>query len=182
MIIGLVGTIAAGKGEVASYLKRKGFEYYTFSDIIREEAKKRSLPQSREGLQHVGNLLRREYDDQGVIAKRLLKKIKSDKAVLDGVRNRIELAELRKAPSFYLIAVDAPQKLRFERLKARKRKGDPVTFEAFKKIDDAENEGASKGQEIRACIREADFTVDNSGTMDELHQKIDRILLKLGTS
>src|SRR3989344_5991426 len=168
MIIGLVGTIASGKGEVASYLKSMGFEYYSFSDILREEAEKRGLQQTREGLQKLGNALRREFNNEGILAKRLLAKIKTKKAALDGVRNLVELAELRKANSFYLIAIDAPQKLRFERMQKRKRKGDPAAFEDFKKIDDAENKGISKGQEINACIAEADFKISNTGTIDEL--------------
>ena len=128
----------------------------------------------------LGNALRREFNNEGILAKRLLAKIKTKKAALDGVRNLVELAELRKANSFYLIAIDAPQKLRFERMQKRKRKGDPAAFEDFKKIDDAENKGISKGQEINACIAEADFKISNTGTIDELHKKLEKILAKLG--
>ena len=36
MIIGLTGRIASGKGETAEYFKKKGFEYYTISQMVRE--------------------------------------------------------------------------------------------------------------------------------------------------
>ena len=37
MIIGLTGTMSSGKGEVVKILKDKGYEYYVFSDVIKEE-------------------------------------------------------------------------------------------------------------------------------------------------
>ncbi|MDO8494013.1 MAG: AAA family ATPase, partial [Deltaproteobacteria bacterium] len=39
MIIGLVGKNGAGKGEVAAVLQKIGYQYYSLSDVIREETK-----------------------------------------------------------------------------------------------------------------------------------------------
>ena len=61
MIIGLTGKNASGKGEVANYLKSKGFIYYSLSDVIREEATKRGLEHSRENLINLGNELREKF-------------------------------------------------------------------------------------------------------------------------
>ncbi len=55
MIIGLTGANASGKGEAASYLKSKGFEYYSLSDILREEAKRKKIEPLRENLIKRGN-------------------------------------------------------------------------------------------------------------------------------
>ncbi len=175
MIIGLTGTMGAGKGEVSSYLKEKGFEHHPYSKIIIGEAKKRKLSTTREDLQKVGNLLREEYGDESILSKRILNKIKSDMAVVDGVRNRAEIRELRKTKDFYLIGVDAPPRLRFERLKKRNRKGDPNTFEEFKKLDDEENMGL-KGQEINKCLQMADFIVINDSSLEDLKKKVDDVL------
>ena len=60
MIIGLTGKNAAGKGEVAEYLKKKGFVYYSLSDVIREEATEKGLEHSRENLINLGNELRKK--------------------------------------------------------------------------------------------------------------------------
>lgn len=38
-LIGLIGPNASGKGEVADYLKKKGYQVYSLSDVLREEAK-----------------------------------------------------------------------------------------------------------------------------------------------
>lgn len=175
MIIGLTGTMSAGKGEVSLYLKEKGFEYHRYSEIVVEETKRRGLNITRENLQKVGNMLRGEYGDESILSKRILKKIKSNKVVVDGVRNSAEIRELRKTKHFYLVGIDAPQKLRFERLKKRGREGDPANFEEFKKLDDKENSGL-KGQEINKCLKMADFVVINDGSLEDLKKKIDNIL------
>ena len=47
MIIGLTGRNGTGKTEVANYLKSKGFELISLSDILREEARKRNMDEKR---------------------------------------------------------------------------------------------------------------------------------------
>ena len=42
-VIGLTGTNAAGKGEVANYLKNQGYAYFSLSDAIRDELKKEDI-------------------------------------------------------------------------------------------------------------------------------------------
>lgn len=179
MIIGLTGTMGSGKSEIAKYLKKKGYEYHVFSDVIREEAKKRNLEPTRKNLQKMGNLLRKEHKHYGVLAKKLLKKIKTDKAVVDGVRNSDEIQELRKSHKFILIARNAPQKIRFDRLKKRGRAGDPKTFEDFKNLDDLENLSEGTGQEIYKCIKMADYEINHTGSIKGLHKKIDEILKEI---
>jgi len=75
MIIGLTGKNAAGKGEVANYLKSKGFIYYSLSDVIREEATKRGLDHSRENLINIGNDLREKHAPN-YLAQQINEKIK----------------------------------------------------------------------------------------------------------
>ena len=50
MIIGLTGKNGSGKGEAASFLKERGFHYYSLSDALREEAGKRNLEICRDSL------------------------------------------------------------------------------------------------------------------------------------
>ena len=61
MIIGLTGKNAAGKGEIANYLKTKGFVYYSLSDVIREEATKRGLEHTRDNLIRLGTEMRETH-------------------------------------------------------------------------------------------------------------------------
>lgn len=175
MILGLTGTMGSGKGEVVKYLKGKGFEHYVYSDIIREIAKNRRIEETRANLQKLGADIKKESKNKGILSKKLLEKIRTDKAVVDGIRNRDEIRELKKKNA-YIIAITAPQKLRFQRLKKRKRAGDPNTFREFKTLDNLENRGKTKGQEINKCLKMADFIINNNSTLENLKNKTEKIL------
>jgi len=175
MIIGLTGTIAAGKTTVAEILKKRGFEHYTYSDILRIEAKKRDINPTRENLQALGNKFKEESRNNGILSKLIIENAKSKDIVADGIRTVEEIHELKKHGA-WVIAVDAEQRTRFERLHARQRAGDPLTFEKFKEIDENENTGKTPGQFINACMKEADCRIENNGSMKELEEKTLKIL------
>ena len=175
MIMGLTGTMSAGKGEVVKYLKSKGFEHYVYSDILKEIAEQRNIEPTRENLQKLGNDIKKEERNLGILSKKIIEKIETDKAIADGVRNPDEIRELRKKKAI-ILAITAPQRLRFKRLKERNREGDPKTFSEFKRLDNLENRGKTKGQEINKCLKMADFTIVNDGSLEELRKKVDGIL------
>lgn len=64
MIIGLTGTLRAGKGVVSDFLKQKGFVYLSLPDELREMAKERKIELTRENLQNLGNQMREENGSQ----------------------------------------------------------------------------------------------------------------------
>jgi len=175
MIIGLTGTMSAGKGEVVKYLKNKGFEHYVYSDILKEIAKQRNIEPTRKNLQELGTKIKKESKNPGILSKEILKKIKTNKAAVDGIRNADEIMELKKRRNVYIISVTAQQKLRYQRLKKRKRAGDPKTFEEFKKADNLENRGKTKGQNINKCLKMADFTINNNSSLEQLKENIEKI-------
>ena len=116
MLIGLTGRNAAGKGEVARYLQRKSFYYYSLSDAIREEIRARSEEPTRERLIIVGNELRQRYGSN-ILAERILAKIEDDKHyVIDSIRNPAEVEAFRAAKHFKLIRIEAPAETRFRRI------------------------------------------------------------------
>ncbi|MBI2138082.1 dephospho-CoA kinase [Candidatus Woesearchaeota archaeon] len=176
MIIALTGTIGSGKGEVAKYVEQKGFQYLVYSDVLREIAKQKGIEPTRQNLHKLGGAIKEKVHDPGYLSKQLLKKITKEHAVVDGVRNVGEIEELKKSGDAYIIGITAPQRLRFLRLRKRKREGDPLTFPEFKRIDNIENRGRTKGQEINACLKHADYMIANNKGVRELHQKVDEIL------
>jgi dCMP deaminase len=179
MIIGVTGAKASGKGEVAELFKRKGFIYTSLSDRVREEATARGMINyTTKDLQDVGNDLRERFGN-GVLVMRTLKMVEKGKNyVIDGIRNIGEIEELKKEKDFFLIAVDAPQKKRFERLIKRGRSSDPKTLPEFLLMDDRDRgkEELNSGQQVEKCMIQAEFKIDNNGTLEELNKKADEIL------
>ena len=181
MLIGLTGRIASGKGQIVEYLEKKGFEYYTISKVVREEAAKINIPITRESLQDVGNLIRR-YEGSGGWIKRLIQRLDLSKNnIIDGIRNPGEIEELGKMKDFFLISVDCPQKIRFERVVSRNKASDAKTWETFLEMDERDfgiGESA-EGQQVGKCMALADFHLTNNSSLEDFHEKIDEIYAKI---
>lgn len=172
MIIGITGTNCSGKGEIVKYFEKKGFQVLSLSDCLREEANKRNLLHSREILTGLGNELRRKYGS-GILAKRVIKKMKTDNVIIDSIRNPEEINELRKLKNFFLLGVKASLRIRFLRSIKRSRTGDMRTLYKFKKQEAEENRNKKTNQQLKECMRLADKVILNNGTILDLHRKID---------
>ena len=180
MIIGLTGKNASGKGEVANYLKAKGFAYFSLSDELREEAKEKGIETTRENMIKLGNQLRDEFGAK-YLASRINNKIKKnekDNFVVDSIRNLGEIEELRKNKNFILVGVDAPVELRFKRAVERDRVGDAETLEKFKQLEERENLKNKTGQQLDECLKAVDKIIVNDGSLEELHNKVDQLINK----
>ena len=188
MIIGLTGKNASGKGEVANYLKEKGFIYHSLSDIIREEATKMGVEHSRDNLIKLGNELRKKFVPAYLaqqINKKIEQQLKKNKNLnfaVDSIRNPNEVKELMKNKEFILVGVDAPIELRFKRLLERNRLGDAKTLEEFKQQEQRENLKSSTNQQLDATFGMAKKVIINDGSLKELHKKIDGLIKDLNNN
>jgi dCMP deaminase len=183
MIIGLTGKNASGKGEVAAFLKEGGFQYYSLSDVLREELEARKLSVTRENLIKIGNELRSKYGS-GVLASRILAKLEIDKNyVVDSFRNPREVEAFRSQNHFHLIHVTALPRLRFERIRARKRESDPTTFEEFEKLEAAEAKSADENsQQLDSTGQLGDVEIENNSTLEELRAKTREVIRRLAST
>jgi dCMP deaminase len=177
MIIGLTGENCAGKSTVAEYLMKKGFYYYSLSDVIREELKAEGTPITRENLIGKGNALREKFGP-GILGTKIGQKLQDDKNyVIDSIRNPAEVDALRKLGRFFLMYVNAPDEIRFERIKSRGREEDPRTYEAFIRIEKLEMDNIEKTkQNLKGTFALADKSIINDGDVNELYDKIDQAL------
>lgn len=177
MIIGLTGKNAGGKGIVAEYLKKRSFYYFSLSDVIREEIEKRGKEITRELLIRVGNELRTKYG-ASILAERVLSKLENDKNyVIDSIRHPKEIEVLRKDGSCKLLNIDASEEIRFQRIKKRGRENDPKTFEDFLLFEEKESFNREEvKQQVEKCQVMADFTIINDGSLEELYEKVNRIV------
>src|SRR5262245_15326427 len=179
MLIGLTGRNASGKGEVARYLQRKSFYYYSLSDAIRDEIRSRGEDPTRERLIIVGNELRQRYGSN-ILAERVLAKIEDDKHyVIDSIRNPAEVETFRTAKHFKLIRIEAPAETRFQRILKRQRESDPRTLEEFVALENREAEGDDTSQNLVKVELMADCMVTNDAAVEMLYRQIDELLPRL---
>src|SRR3989338_8690203 len=76
MIIGLTGTFAAGKGTLAEYLIKKGFQYYSLSDELRLLLREKGITPTRDNLIKAGNELR-ERNGRQFLAQLVIKRLQN---------------------------------------------------------------------------------------------------------
>ncbi len=179
MIVGIAGPYAAGKGEVVGYLRARGFEAHSLSDVIRDVLTARGEGETRERMIETGRALRAEHGP-AVLAERLAANIRSGgRYVIDSIRHPAEVEALRaRAEHFLLLWVDAPVSLRFERLRRRGRSGDPRDEAELATFEARERGGAEElaAQQLDAVLALADLRVWNDGDLDALHRQLERQL------
>ncbi|MFA6917333.1 MAG: AAA family ATPase [Candidatus Gracilibacteria bacterium] len=184
MIIGLTGSMGCGKGEVVKILENEGFKYVTLSMMVREEARKRGIPEEREKLMEVGNSMRKD-GGAGVLAKRALETIlasDSSKWVIDGIRNPAEIDELKKSEGVYIVGIKTDLDLLVDRIISRNRESDAKIPAGGAGMTEAEyilrkvkrewGEGEPEdGQQVGKCMEKVDVLIDNNGTLEDLNRK-----------
>lgn len=173
-LIGLTGTNGAGKGEAASFFEKKGYAPFSLSDLIREELQKRNLDVTRDNLIKMGNKLRGLFGPD-ILARRVLKKVKRN-SVIDSIRNPREVEYLRKQKDFILLAIDAPVELRYLRAEKRGRNESASTLKEFIAKETEEMSHQEKGQQLQNCLKMADHTINNDGSLEDLHRKLEEFL------
>ncbi|MEM2932769.1 MAG: AAA family ATPase [Candidatus Pacearchaeota archaeon] len=179
LVIGLMGTIASGKGTVASYLvDRWGFKRIILGNLVRALARKQGIKPTRENLHNLQAKYRAK--DQAYFIKKVIAKIgksKYDKWVVDGLRNPEDARWLKKFFDAKLVFIDAPLKLRWERAKKRRRgKEKEESLGEFKKIEKEEN----RIFHFNITKRYADFKIINDGSKEKAWREMERILSEIG--
>lgn len=179
--IGITGTIASGKGAVVDILKEKGFVHYSSRAFILEELARRGLEPIRPNMFKVANDLREKFGSDYIVEAQFKKaKALGNNAVIESVRSVGELAFLRKQDNFYLIAVDADPKIRYERALGRRSSTDKVTFEQFVDQEHREMKSVNPDElDVNYCMVHADFKIINEGSKEELKRQVEEILQKI---
>jgi len=183
MIIGITGTLGAGKGTIVEYLKKRGFVHFSArEDVINKEIARRGMKITRDAMREVANDLREKYGPSHVAEELFSMANKTGKnAVLESLRAVGEIEKLREKKNFICLAVDADQKTRYERITKRKNaQSDDVSFEKFKEQEEAEmNNNDPSKQDLKGCIEIADFIFDNNGTKKDLYEQVEQALEKV---
>ena len=182
-IICIVGMAGSGKSIVSDEFKKQGFSFLRFGQITLDKIKEDRLDLNEENEKKTREGFRKKH---GMAAFAILNTPKLDRllkdsnVVVDGLYSWSEYKVLKKKyhDLMYIIAVYAPPKLRHQRLKGRSAENDSQQrFRSFTEKeaearDYAEIENVEKGGPIAM----ADFTIINTGTIDELKQEVKNIL------
>ena len=176
MIIGITGLDGSGKDMVTESLGQNGFFRVSFSDILKEELKKRNLKVTKENLIETGNYLRTRFGRK-ILARLALQKVEDgENYVFTSIRNPLEAKFLMSRHDFLLVNVQAPEKVRLRRLQIRKFDGDPTTLKELHQADKQESSNNPKKQQLHKVMKMAQVTINNDSSLEKLQQKVDKLL------
>ncbi len=180
--IGITGTLGAGKGTIVEYLqKEKGFSHYSVRAFLTDEIKRRGLEVNRDTMTLVGNDLRAQHSPSWIVEQLYGQASASGcNCIIESIRTPGEVEALRGKPNFYLFAVDADPRVRYDRAVLRGSETDHIDFDTFLANEQREmdNDDPNK-QNLKYCIEHADYRFDNNGSIDGLNKQVEDVLGKI---
>ena len=179
IIIGITGTLGAGKGTIVDYLAfEKGFVHYSVRAYLLEKIRETGLPENRDSMFNLANELRAAHGSSYVTDQLYLKAMDSGRdCVIESIRTPGEIESLREKGHFYLLAADADPLIRYRRILFRQSETDLVSWETFTANEEREMSTTDPNkQNLRKCIEMADFILLNNGTRKDLIQQVDHVL------
>lgn len=182
IIIGITGTLGAGKGTIVEYLTdKKDFIHYSVRGYLIEEIKNRGLKVNRDSMVVVANDLRANHSPSFLVEELYKLAEKSGKnCIIESIRTPGEIEVLTQKENFHLLAVDAMPEIRYDRIKIRNSETDDISFNTFVENEKREmNSSDSNKQNLSKCIEAADFRLNNDERIEILHGQIEEILRKI---
>ncbi|NQU35664.1 MAG: AAA family ATPase [Bacteroidetes bacterium] len=181
-IIGITGTLGAGKGTVVNYLvNNKGFKHYSVRSFLIKEIERRGIIVNRDSMTEVANELRANHSPSYIIEQLYEKAARyGGNSIIESIRTPGEVDFLKQQGNFYLIAVDADPKVRYNRITIRASSTDDISFDTFLANEKREFTAIDPNkQNLSRCIRLADFVLQNNGSMEELNDQLEEKLGKI---
>ena len=179
IIIGITGTLGAGKGTIVEYLAgEKGLVHYSVRAYLLDKIREQGLPENRDSMVLVANELRTRFGPSYVTDQLYNEAMVSGKnCVIESIRTPGEIDSLRAKGHFFLLAVDADPELRYQRILLRQSETDQVSRETFLENEEREmNTTDPNKQNLRKCIEMADFILLNNGTKKDLVRQLEKVL------
>lgn len=181
IVIGLIGEMGSGKSTVSRYITETyRASHYRFSDFLREILEKLYISPTRVNLIDLFLILAERFGEN-VLArpmKELVDKDQNSLIVVEGIRRPADISLLKELPNFYLIGITSPEHTRYARITARRENSDDSTktYEGFKEDEQRPTEIL-----IVDMIKNADYTIINDGTLEELCTKVNNLIAEVKT-
>lgn len=179
MIIGITGTIGAGKDTLMELLKNEyGFKHFSVRGYLTEKLQEEGEEVTRTNMTNLANRLR-EANHPAFLAEELfnIAKQAGGNAVIESIRTPGEIDFLKDHAEFKLFAVDADPNLRYERVRDRMSVTDRIDFNTFMAEEQREMSNSDPHmQNIAACIRVADYKFRNNASVEMMYKKVRKVL------
>jgi dephospho-CoA kinase len=182
IIIGITGTIGAGKGTIVDYLiEQYDFAHFSVRKYLTERLTIEGKDVNRDTMTELANRLRAEHHSPSfIIAELYNMAAKSNQhCIIESIRTVGEIEKLKSIGNFYLLAVDADRAIRYDRIWMRKSETDRISLETF--IDNENREMENKDpnkQNLAGCIALADCVLTNNSDVTTLVAQVNNFMIK----
>ena len=190
IIVGITGTNGAGKGTVVERLMNKyQFKHYSVRNYLLSTMEKNGVNNNdRNAMRDTANKLRAEHSPSYIVEQLLNQALlngnndvdeQQQMSIIESIRVPKEAIALKEKGqgSFYLLAVDADPKVRYQRILQRQSETDNVTYLEFLEQEDAEMVNVEDHkQNLKKCIEISDAIIYNDQTIDDLNIQIDQFV------
>jgi len=182
IIIGITGTLGAGKGTIVDYLvQEKGFVHFSVRGFITEEIIRQGLPVNRDSMVTVANKLRATHSPSYIIDQLYKQALLTGKnCIIESIRTPGEVQSLVEKGNFVLFAVDADPMLRYDRIVMRNSETDRISYSTFIANEEREMQSNDPAkQNIGRCIEKADYIFKNNSGITELYKQLEEVLTQI---
>ncbi len=169
----------AGKSSVVEILKKKRLRTIEMREPIIDMMRKEKLRVTNRSTREFSTEMRKRNGND-IVARLVVEKINREYGggtgrdlVIAGVRGTSEIRVFRKVfnGKMVVVNVSAPVKTRFMRLKTRGREDDPKTLRGFEYRERTET-----GWGLSEAIKEADYIILNTGSMQDLRNNVEEFM------
>lgn len=179
LIVGITGTLGAGKGTIVEYLtEKKGFTHFSVRAFLLQEIRRRGLPENRDSMFNLANTLRARFGSSYVTDQLYIQaKESGQNCVIESIRTPGEVFSLQQKGNFYLFAVDARPETRYQRIQLRQSETDKISYATFLENEQREMSTTDPNkQNLGECKILADYIFTNDGKKEDLFLEVEKVL------